>query len=77
MPKSRHRKNHKQKSAARKQRLLDEKRSFEKKQREFIMQLIEQEKSKGLFDAHNDPSLPDFQLPDTTNESTIVSGPII
>jgi hypothetical protein len=77
MPKSKHRKNHKQKVAARNQRIQNEKKSFEKKQREFIMQLIEQEKSRGLFDSNNQLT-PDFQLPDSiNNDSPIISGPII
>lgn len=77
MPKSKHRKNHKQKVAARNQRIQNEKKSFEKKQREFIMQLIEQEKSRGLFDSNNQLTT-DFQLPDSiNNDSPIISGPII
>lgn len=77
MPKSKHRKNHKQKLAARNQRIQNEKKSFEKKQREFIMQLIEQEKARGLFDSNNQLT-PDFQLPDSiNNDSPIISGPII
>jgi hypothetical protein len=77
MPKSKHRKNHKQKVSARNQRIQNEKRSIEKKQRDFIMQLIEQEKSRGLFDSNNQLT-PDFKLPDSiNNESPLMSGPII
>jgi len=49
MPKSRNRKNHKKKVAARRQRILDGRRRMEKQQREFLMQLIETEKQRGLF----------------------------
>jgi len=48
--KSKHRKNHKQKVAARNLRISHEKRKTEKMQREFIMNLIKQEQEKGLFD---------------------------
>jgi hypothetical protein len=41
--KSKHRKNHKQKVEARKQRLAEEKKKREKYQRDFIMNLIKQE----------------------------------
>jgi hypothetical protein len=75
MPKSRHRKNHKQKAAARKQRLINEKKSFEKKQRDFIMQLIEQEKQRGLFEENTNGSI-DMPIFNGVEES-IIEGPTI
>lgn len=50
MPKSRNRKDHKKKVASRNKRVSDMKRKAEKAQREMIMNLIEQEKQKGLYD---------------------------
>lgn len=50
MPKSKNRKDHKKKSQARIQKISLEKRKQEKMQREMIMQLIEQEKQKGMFE---------------------------
>jgi ribosomal protein S3AE len=51
MPKSKHRKNHKQKVAARKLRLEEEKKRLQKAQREFINKLIKEEQEKGLFNS--------------------------
>lgn len=65
MPKSRHRKNHKQKLQARKNRIASEKAHAQKQQREFIMNLIKQEQEKGMFD--NVPSI----------DGPIVDGPVI
>lgn len=65
MPKSRHRKNHKQKVQARNNRIAGEKAHAQKAQREFIMNLIKQEQEKGLFD--NAPSI----------NGPIIDGPII
>jgi hypothetical protein len=77
MPKSKHRKNHKQKSAARTQRILNEKRSFEKKQRDFIMQLIEQEKQRGMFDGTMS-GMNEFQMPSFSETSeNVIEGPTI
>ena len=47
---TKHRKNHKQKLAARNNRLAQEKSQAQKFQKEFIMNLIKQEQEKGLFD---------------------------
>jgi uncharacterized protein YjgD (DUF1641 family) len=55
MSKNKHRKDHKKKLEARKQRLLQDKNRKEKFQREMIMNLIDKEKQKGLFD--NLPSI--------------------
>lgn len=49
MPKSKQRKNHKQKVQARNQKISQEKRKYEKAQREMLMKLIEQEKQNGMF----------------------------
>jgi hypothetical protein len=53
MPKSKHRKNHKQKVAARRTRLENEKKRVKKAQTEFLMNLIKQEQEKGLFENTN------------------------
>ena len=55
MPKSKNRKNHKKKVAARNKRIADNKRSVEKAQREFIMEMIKKEQENGAFD--NTPSI--------------------
>lgn len=73
MPKSRNRKDHKKKAKARSVRISQEKRRYEKQQREMIMKLIEQEKQKGLFE-----NLP--QINPTTAEGPQIdlsSGPVI
>lgn len=64
MPKSKHRKNHKQKVASRRTRLENEKKRVKKAQTEFLMNLIKQEQEKGAFD--NTPSL--------NNEGPIIDG---
>lgn len=74
MPKSKHRKNHKKKVAARRERLQHAKKRMEKMQREFIEQLINQEKQKGLFD--NVPAGPEIDGPIIENGPTI-EGPSI
>jgi len=56
MPKSKQRKDHKKKVANRNSRINQEKEKIQKSQREFLMNLIEKEKEKGLFD--NTPSIP-------------------
>jgi len=66
MPKSRHRKNHKQKTQARKNSILNEKAREKKIQREFIMNLIKQEQEKGLY--NNTP---------TIDANPIIDGPVI
>jgi hypothetical protein len=66
--KSKHRKNHKQKLQARKNRIQQEKASAQKQQREFLMNLIKQEQEKGLFDAPaNGPII----------DGPIIDGPIL
>jgi hypothetical protein len=65
MPKSKHRKNHKQKVQARNNRIANEKSQAQKFQREFIMNLIKEEQGKGMFE--NTPSI----------NSPIIDTPII
>lgn len=50
MPKSKTRKNHKQKVVARNTAVKNESTKVQKAQKEFIMNLIKQEKEKGAFD---------------------------
>jgi len=64
MPKSKARKNHKQKVAARRVAVKNETVKAQKFQREFIENLIKQEQEKGMF--NNNPTL-----------DPILNGPII
>lgn len=78
MPKSKHRKNHKQKVAARNQRLAENKKRVEKAKREFIMELIKREQEKGMFDntpTINGPLVGDNSMVD--GPTPIVEGPSI
>jgi len=79
MPKSKNRKEHKKKASLRKEKFLEEKQKFEKKQRDMIMNLIEQEKKKGLFDniPTFDGPLTDGPLFDLPNLNNVMSGPTI
>jgi len=65
---TKHRKNHKQKLAARNARLAQEKAQAQKFQKEFIMNLIKQEQEKGLFD--NTTSI-------NSVDATSIDGPVI
>ena len=47
---TKHRKNHKQKLAARNNRLANDKVRAQKAQRDFLMNLIKQEQEKGMFE---------------------------
>lgn len=67
MPKSKHRKNHKQKVQARNNRIANEKSHAQKLQREFIMNLIKQEQDKGMFE----------NIPTLDSQGPIVDGPIV
>jgi hypothetical protein len=67
--KSKHRKNHKQKVKARKNRLASEKARAQKQQREFIMNLIKEEEAKGMF--NNNPTLGE------TGVTPTIEGPMI
>ena len=63
MPKSKTRKNHKQKVAARNVAVKNESARVQKAQKEFIMNLIKQEQEKGLFD--------------NTQAGPVVNGPMM
>ena len=67
---TKHRKDHKKKLAARKERLAQEKTKAQKYQKEFIMNLIKQEQEKGMFE--NNPTI-DGPIID----GTIIDGPSI
>ena len=71
--KSKHRKNHKQKLQARKNRIAGEKAQAQKMQREFIMNLIKQEQEKGLF--QNNPTIDPVTGP--VIDGPLVDGPVI
>jgi hypothetical protein len=66
---TKHRKNHKQKLAARNNRLAQEKSQAQKFQKEFIMNLIKQEQEKGMF--NNTPSI------NTSIDGPSIDGPVI
>lgn len=50
MPKSKNRKNHKQKVAARNKRISEQKNKMEKMQKQFLMDMIKREQENGSFD---------------------------
>jgi hypothetical protein len=74
MPKSKHRKNHKTKVNARREKIDQDKKKIVKMQREFINQLIEQERQKGMFD--NMPDGPTVDGP-LISDGPIIDGPSI
>jgi hypothetical protein len=75
MPKTKHRKNHKQKLQSFKLKMKDNKRRAEKFQRDFIMNLIEKEKQNGLFENNPtiNPVIPQVDGP----QIDLTQGPII
>jgi hypothetical protein len=76
MSKSRNRKNHKAKVAARNEKINQQKKKVEKLQREFIMNLIKQEQEKGLFD--NNPTIEPVSTGLSNEGPTLdIEGPII
>ena len=75
MPKSKLRKNHKQKVAARNERLNHEKRRRDKFQREFIMNLIKQEQEKGMFENNTSVDGPVMDGPGM--DSLMMDGPVM
>jgi uncharacterized protein YaiL (DUF2058 family) len=75
MPKSRQRKNHKQKVQARNNRIANERSRAQKMQREFIMNLIKEEQSKGMFE--NTPQLEQGPIIDGIVDGPIIDGPSI
>jgi hypothetical protein len=70
MPKSKHRKKHGQKLKVRRENILQEKKRVEKLKREFIMNLIENEKKMGLFDNAQ-------TIPTQNDVNDLPMGPII
>jgi hypothetical protein len=74
MPKSKHRKNHKQKVAARKVRLENDKKRVQKAQREFFMNLIKEEQEKGLFE--NTTPIQDV-IPENQGPIIDIEGPSV
>lgn len=68
MGKSRHRKDHKKKANARKVKMKSENNRMEKAKKNFIMDLINREKEKGLYD--NNAIVPSVDGP-------IIEGPSI
>lgn len=75
MPKSKLRKNHKQKVAARNERLNHEKRRRDKFQREFIMNLIKQEQEKGMFE--NNTSVDGPVMDGPVMDGLMMDGPVM
>jgi hypothetical protein len=71
MATTKHRKGHKQKLAARNNRLANEKSNAQKFQKEFIMNLIKEEQAKGLFD-NTTPIAPIGNI-----DGPIIDGPSI
>lgn len=61
-------KDHRKKVAARNSRINDEKDKLQKKQREFLMELIKKEKERGAFE--NTPSVDQINDP-------LIEGPTI
>jgi hypothetical protein len=72
MATTKHRKNHKQKLAARNNRLAEQKTKAQKLQRNLIMDLIKKEQEKGLFD--NTTSINSI---DGISDGPIIEGPAI
>lgn len=78
MPKSRLRKNHKQKVDARNKKIKENKARIEKMQREYIMNLIKQEQEKGLFDNNTLLNPQDGPVIDgPVIDGPVINGPII
>jgi TolA-binding protein len=77
MPKSKSRKNHKQKVNARRDQMKNEQNRIEKMKKDFIMNLINEEKKKGAFD--NTKSVDDlnYQLPGDVQIDSSLEGPQI
>jgi hypothetical protein len=75
MATSKNKKDHKKRVQARNNRIANEKARAQKFQKEFIMNLIKEEQSKGMFE--NTPSI-NGPIIDTPNiDSPIIEGPSI
>jgi len=72
MATTKHRKNHKQKLAARNNKIAEQKTKAQKFQKDLIMDLIKKEQDKGLFD--NTPSINSI---DGISDGPIIEGPAI
>lgn len=72
MPKSRHRKNHKKKTAARKKQVLENKSRMDKLQRKFLMDLIQREQEKGMF--NNTTPITELDQATIQTEGPIIGG---
>ena len=74
MPTAKHRKNHKQKAQARKIKVEEAKKKYQKMQKDLLMKLIDQEKQLGMFD-----NLPSINLPNLNTDAPQldISGPSI
>ena len=75
MPKSKNRKDHKKKVSARNAQIKQSQQKFQKMQKEMLMQLIEQEKQKGMFE--NLPFIPSVVPNIDTNLDSPNFGPSI
>jgi hypothetical protein len=73
MPKSRNRKKHKSKLAARNSKIKNNKNKLEKMKREFIMDLIKKEQEIGLF--NNNPDIKPIDIFD--DQKLDIEGPSI
>jgi hypothetical protein len=83
MAKVRTKKEHKKRVAKRNNILQQERKKMEKAQKDFLMQLIREEKEKGLFDNQTqefklpEPTIPSMGLPITDASSFGIEGPKI
>ena len=78
MPKSRLRKNHKQKVDTRNKKIKENKARVEKMQREYIMNLIKQEQEKGLFENNTLLNPQDGPVIDgLVIDGPMITGPVI
>ena len=72
---TKHRKDHKKKLAARKNKLAQEKAQAQKYQKEFIMNLIKQEQEKGMFE--NNPTIAGSVIDGSIIDGPVIEGPSI
>ena len=75
MATSKNKKDHKKRVQARNNRIANEKARAQKFQKEFIMNLIKEEQSKGMFE--NTPSLNSPIIDTSSIDSPIIEGPSI
>lgn len=76
MAKPRTKKEHKLRVAKRNNKIAQEKKQFEKMQKNLLMKLIDEENKKGLF--NNQPNIPGFpQIPVIDGPSLGIEGPKI